>query len=146
MKHVDSNLQQLREALAQQRKIEAEHWPFVGENDEPTGTGESITYHLASLYQWSPDFVLSLPVEQRDERLNEIWISFMLAGDIIRRYEDATEVLLKSEQSSDAKLEQVREDIALLRETMDASIKHLAGHVSHLAQQFSIDHGHKESE
>jgi hypothetical protein len=37
------NLQALREALEQQRKYERENWPFVGEHNEPTGTGASIT-------------------------------------------------------------------------------------------------------
>jgi hypothetical protein len=90
-----NNLQQLREALEQQRKYERENWPFVGENNEPTGTGASITYHLASLYCWSPGYVLTLPPEERDQRLQEIWRDFSIAGDIIKRYEDAAEALLK---------------------------------------------------
>src|SRR5438067_8040379 len=97
-KHVEA----LRAALVQQRKYEQEHWPFVGEQNKPTGTGESITYHLASLYCWSPEYVLTLPPEQRDERLREIWRSFSIAGDIIKRYEDATVALLagmKQEES-----------------------------------------------
>jgi hypothetical protein len=91
------NLQQLREALEQQRKYERENWPFVGENNEPTGTGASITYHLASLYCWSPGYVLTLPPEERDQRLQEIWRDFSIAGDIISRYEKAAEALLKQE-------------------------------------------------
>ncbi len=87
----------LRQALAQQRKYEAENWPFVDEKNKPTGTGESITYHLASLYCWSSEYVLTLPPEQRDERLREIWRTFALAGDIIQRYEDATVALLEDE-------------------------------------------------
>jgi hypothetical protein len=90
-------LQQLREALEQQRAYERENWPFVGEDNKPTGTGASITYHLASLYCWSPGYVLTLPPEERDERLQEVWRSFSLAGDIIHRYEDATVALLKEE-------------------------------------------------
>jgi len=90
-------LQQLREALEQQRKYERENWPFVGENNQPTGTGASITYHLASLYCWSPDYVLQLPPKERDKRLNEIWLSFSIAGDIIKRYETAAEALLKEQ-------------------------------------------------
>jgi hypothetical protein len=43
-------------------------------------------------------------------------------------------------------LRELTEQVALLRETTDTAIKHLAGHVSHLAQQFSIDHHHTESE
>lgn len=85
-----SKLEALRDALAQQRKYERENWPFEDRQD-----GESITYHLASLYCWSPDYVLSLPTEKRDERLREIWRSFSIAGDIITRYEDATLELLK---------------------------------------------------
>ena len=89
-------LQALREALEQQRKYEAENWPFVGENNQPTGTGESITYHLASLYCWSPEYVLlTLSREKLIERLEEVWKSFSIAGDIIKRYEDATVALLK---------------------------------------------------
>ena len=42
-------------------------------------------------------------------------------------------------------LERIEQQIALLRETTDTAIKHLAGHVSHLAQQFNIDHK-RESE
>jgi len=89
----------LRAALEQQRKYEAENWPFVDEKNKPTGSGESITYHLASLYDWSPGYVLTLPPEQRDERLKEIWRSFVIAGDIIKRYEDATVALLKEDQA-----------------------------------------------
>jgi hypothetical protein len=89
----------LQQALEQQRKYEQENWPFVGEHNEPTGTGESITYHLASLYCWSPEYVLSLEPEARLERLNEIWRTFSIAGDIIKRYEDATIALLKEEES-----------------------------------------------
>lgn len=91
------HLDALREALELQRKYEAENWPFVDEKNKPTGTGESITYHLASLYCWSPAQVMSLPAEERDRRLNEIWRSFSIAGDIIKRYEDATVALLKAE-------------------------------------------------
>lgn len=94
-----SKLQPLREALAQQREYERENWPFVGEKNEPTGTGESITYHLASLWCMSPESVLALPPEQRMERLQEVWRSFALAGDIIKRYEDATVALLKQEDA-----------------------------------------------
>jgi hypothetical protein len=36
--------------------------------------------------------------------------------------------------------------IAMLRETTDTAIKRLAGHVSHLAQQFSIDHNQRKEE
>jgi len=88
------DLQQLHDALAQQRMYEAQNWPFVDENNTPTGTGESITYHLASLYCWSPGYVLSLPTEERDARLKEIWRSFSIAGNIIKRYEDAALALL----------------------------------------------------
>ncbi len=94
-KHIEA----LRQALAQQRKYEAENWPFVDEKNKPTGTGESITYHLASLYQWSPGYVLTLPPEQRDERLKEIWRSFSIAGDIIHRYESAAMALLEDEDT-----------------------------------------------
>ena len=90
-------LQQLREALEQQRKYERENWPFVGENNQPTGTGASITYHLASLYCWSPGYVMTLPPEERGPYLEEIWRSFAIAGDIIKRYETATEALLKEQ-------------------------------------------------
>ena len=93
------HLEALREALEQQRKYEQENWPFVGEQNKPTGTGESITYHLASLYCWSPEYVLSLEPEARMERLKEIWRSFSIAGDIIKRYEDATVTLLKGDQA-----------------------------------------------
>ena len=85
----NTHVEALRAALEQQRKYEQENWPFEGRQD-----GESITYHLASLYCWSPDYVLSLPTEKRDERLREIWRSFSIAGDIIKRYEDATVALL----------------------------------------------------
>src|SRR6266496_366278 len=93
--------EQLREALAQQRKYERENWPFVDGENKPTGTGESITYHLASLYCWSPGYVLSLPAKERDERLQEIWRSFAIAGDIIKRYEDATVALLLKESEAE---------------------------------------------
>jgi hypothetical protein len=88
-------LQALRDALELQRKYERENWPFEG------GTwGESITYHLAGLYQWSPGYVLHLSVEERDARLSEIWRSFSLAGDIIRGYEQAAEALLTDAQQA----------------------------------------------
>jgi len=90
-------LQQLREALEQQRKYERENWPFLNEENKPTGTGASITYHLASLYCWSPGCLMTLPAEERATYLQEIWRSFTIAGDIIRRYEDATVALLKQE-------------------------------------------------
>jgi hypothetical protein len=90
----ENKLEALRAALAQQRKYEAENWPFVDGHNKPTGTGESITYHLASLYCWSPEYVLMLPEQERNERLKEIWRSFAIAGDIIKRYEDATVALL----------------------------------------------------
>ncbi len=106
-------LQALREALAQQRKYEAENWPFVDDQNKPTGTGESITYHLASLYDWSPGYVLSLPPEQRDERLREIWKSFALAGDIISRYENAAQALIE-ESSVHSRLDGIETAIQLL--------------------------------
>lgn len=99
--HADTfgkRLQGLQEALRQQRTYERENWPFVGEQNKPTGTGESITYHLASQYCWSPTFVLSLPEEERAERLEEIWKTFAIAGDIIKRYEDAATALLSEEK------------------------------------------------
>lgn len=91
----NSPMQALRAALEQQRKYERENWPFVDEHNQPTGTGESITYHLASLYCWSPEYVLSLPPQERNERLKEIWRSFTIAADIIRQYEEATLALLE---------------------------------------------------
>jgi hypothetical protein len=93
-------LDALQKALEQQRKYEAENWPFVDEKNKPTGIGESITYHLASLYQWSPEYVLTLPENQRNERLKEIWRSFVIAGDIIKRYEDAATALLQAESEA----------------------------------------------
>lgn len=98
---MSNHLDALRAALEQQRKYEAENWPFVvGEDNKPTGTGESITYHLASLYCWSPEYVLSLEPEARLERLKEIWSTFSIAGDIIKRYEDATTALLQAESEA----------------------------------------------
>jgi hypothetical protein len=94
-------LDALRAALEQQRRYEAEHWPFVDEHNQPTGSGESITYHLASLYCWSPQYVVSLPLEQRDERLKEIWKSFGIAGSIIKAYEEATLALLNDQAESE---------------------------------------------
>jgi hypothetical protein len=38
------------------------------------------------------------------------------------------------------RLDELTASIALLRETMDTSIKHLASHVSRLALQISLDH------
>jgi len=95
---MNQQLQALQQALLQQRTYERENWPFVGEHNEPTGTGESITYHLASLYCWSPEYVLTLEPQARLERLNEIWRSFSIAGDIIKRYEEAATALLKENQ------------------------------------------------
>jgi hypothetical protein len=94
-KHVEA----LRAALELQRTYERENWPFVDEKNKPTGSGESITYHLASLYCWSPGQVLSLEASERDRRLNEIWRSFSIAGDIIKRYEDATVALLEDQDT-----------------------------------------------
>jgi len=84
------DLQNLREALEQQRTYERDSWPFEGGK-----IGESITYHLASLYCWPPQYVLSLPPEERDRRLHEIWRSFSIAGDIIKRYEIASVAVLE---------------------------------------------------
>lgn len=95
---VNKHKEALQGALEQQRKYERENWPFVDEHNKPTGTGESITYHLASLYCWSPEGVLSLEPEARLELLKEIWRTFALAGDIIKRYEDATVALLEKDQ------------------------------------------------
>src|SRR5947209_8633032 len=94
------HIEALRAALEQQRAYERENWPFVDEKNQSTGSGESITYHLASLYCWSPEYVLTLSPEQRDERLREVWRSFSIAGDILKRYEDATVALLKDEQEN----------------------------------------------
>lgn len=91
--------EQLRAALARQRQVERENWPFVDEKDKPTGTGESITYHIAGLYCWSPGYVLTLPGEQKTARLEEIWTTLSLAGDIIRQYEEATTKFLEQEVS-----------------------------------------------
>ena len=82
----DQVIDGLREALAQQRTFEKENWPFEG------GTmGENISYHLAGLYCWSPEYVLTLPQERMRERLREVWRSFALAGSIIKRYEEVAE-------------------------------------------------------
>ncbi len=43
-------------------------------------------------------------------------------------------------QENDERLQELTEGIALLRETTDTAIKHLASHVSHLALQISLDH------
>ena len=92
------NLEALKAALEQQRKYQTENWPFTGNEERPPVMGEDISYHLASLYCWPPAYVLSLPEAERDERLQEIWKSFALAGDIIKRYEDATVALLRQEE------------------------------------------------
>ena len=101
---MNKQVEALQAALEQQRTYEQENWPFVGEDNQPTGTGESITYQLASLYCWSPEYVLTLPSEARLERLQEIWRSFSIAGDIIKRYEDATVALLKDQAESEDRL------------------------------------------
>lgn len=88
----------LRAALSLQRKYEQENWPFVDEKNQPTSSGESITYHLAGLYCWSPEFVLGLEPAARLERLKEIWRTFSIAGDIIKRYEDATVAFLNEQE------------------------------------------------
>ncbi len=101
----NEQIEALRKALEQQHTYERENWPFVGEDNKPTGSGESITYHLASLYCWSPEFVMSLDPHARIERLKEVWRSFSIAGDIIKRYEDAVTALLNglNEQEDQAK-------------------------------------------
>ena len=52
-------------------------------------------------------------------------------------------------QENDERLEELTKSIALLRETTDTSIKHLAAHVSHLvshlALQVKIDHEQSEA-
>lgn len=143
---MSNHLDALQQALEQQRKYERENWPFVDGENKPTGTGESITYHLASLYCWDPEYVLTLEPEARLERLKEIWRSFSIAGDIIKRYEDATSALLQAESKEqeltdrlEKRIETLSEDIAMLRETTDTAIKHLAGHVSHLALQLRVN-------
>lgn len=54
----------------------------------------------------------------------------------------ATALLAKSITRLNEQRHTLTEDIALLRETTDTAIKHLAGHVSHLALQLSLDHDH----
>jgi hypothetical protein len=84
----DMNLQPLRDALAQQRDYERKHV-----------NGDSITYHLASLYCLPPNWeylVERFGGKDAQARLEEIWKMFSMAGDIIKRYEDATVALLKS--------------------------------------------------
>ena len=76
-------LEALREALEQQRNYEAEN----------TG-GASIPSRLASYSCMPPE--LSSP-----ERLREVWTLFSLAGDIIKRYEDATVALLQDTSITD---------------------------------------------
>ena len=49
-------------------------------------------------------------------------------------------------QDTSERLDELTASIAVLRETMDASIRHLASHVSHLAMQISIDHEHNEAQ
>lgn len=88
----------LRKALEQQRTYERDNWPFDNAGEPPV-MGESITNHLASLYCWPPEYVLTLSEQQRNERLREIWRSFALAGDIIKRYEEATMALLSEDES-----------------------------------------------
>jgi hypothetical protein len=119
-------LQRLREALEQQRKYERENWPFVDDNDESTGTGESITYHLASLYCWSPGYVLSLPPERRDAMLQEVWRTFSIAGDIIHRYEEATEAL-----KGDF-------DVAASVSTIETAIQLLTGNILNLRTELLV--------
>jgi len=145
--HMTTQLEALQQALEQQRKYERENWPFVDGENKPTGTGESITYHLASLYCWSPEYVLTLEPEARLERLNEIWRTFSIAGDLIHRYEDATLALLQEQETLsllEQKIDTLSEDIAMLRETTDTAIKHLAGHVSHLALQLRVNQQESE--
>jgi len=48
-------------------------------------------------------------------------------------------------QDSSERLDELTASIALLRETMDASIRHLASHISHLALQFQLDHKKEQS-
>lgn len=92
---MDKHLEALQAALAQQRKYELENWPYENAGRAPV-IGESIPYHLASLACWSPEYVMSLEPAARMERLQEIWRSFTIAGDIIKRYEDATAALLEA--------------------------------------------------
>ncbi len=49
-------------------------------------------------------------------------------------------------QDSSERLDELTASVALLRETMDASIRHLASHISHLALQFQLDHKKDEEQ
>jgi hypothetical protein len=60
--------------------------------------------------------------------------------------EKAKQELLERMELLQNLIEEQTASIALLRETTDTAIKHLAGHVSHLAQQFSIDHNQGKEE
>ena len=103
----------LKAALDQQKKYERDSWPYDNDTQYPI-MGESITYHLASLYSWSPEQVLALPDNERIDRLREIWQSFSIAGDIIKRYEEAVTELIYGPVNHVESNEQAEYDIQQL--------------------------------
>lgn len=69
------------------------------------------------------------------------------AIETLRRYlppQVLAQVLAALESEHDERIEQRLDElaasIALLQETTDTAIRHLAAHVSHLALQFQLDH------
>ncbi|SRR6266496_2173444 len=81
------------------------------------------------------DSVLSVLIAAlRRQKNYEYWRGYHKAE------EEAKTTLEETIQENDERLQELTEGIALLRETTDTAIKHLASHVSHLALQISLDH------
>jgi hypothetical protein len=63
-----------------------------------------------------------------------------------RAEEEYKTMLEETLQESSERMESLEESINTLRAEMDAAIKHLASHVSHLALQFQLDHEKSEAQ
>jgi hypothetical protein len=75
-----------------------------------------------------------------EQETSDYWRGYHKAEDDYRV--KLEETLLETSE----RLDELTASIAVLRETMDASIRHLASHVSHLAMQISIDHRQNEEQ
>jgi hypothetical protein len=75
----------------------------------------------------------------RRQKTQEYWRGYYKAE------EEEKTALEEALQENSERLEELTASIALLRETTDTAIKHLAGYVSHLELQISVDHQQSEA-
>ena len=75
----------------------------------------------------------------RRQKTQEYWRGFNKAE------EEGKTILEEALQDNSERLEELTASIALLRETTDTAVKHLAGYFSHLERQISVDHQQSEA-